>query len=83
MIRRIWRTSVTDTYSEEQMQLVTTTSLTKLQMKLHKDPNRKKIKARFDTQKLDSAMFKERFNIEFRFEALEVEEDVNDDCSQI
>jgi len=54
-------------------------------VKLHKDPNRKKIKARFDTQKLDSAMFKERFNIELRnrFEALEVEEDVNDDCSQI
>ena len=87
MIRRTWRTSVTDTRVQRGADAASDHYLvvTKLQMKLHKDPNRKKIKARFDTQKLDSAMFKEKFNIELsnRFEALEVEEDVNDDCSQI
>ena len=74
MIRRTWRTSVTDTRVQRGADAASDHYLvvTKLQMKLHKDPNRKKIKARFDTQKLDSAMFKERFNIELsnRFEAL-------------
>ena len=57
----------------------------KIKLKLHRNPNRAKCKARFDTQKLENEMFKSRFTVELRnrFAALEVEENINEDCIQM
>ena len=57
----------------------------KIKLKLHRNPNRAKCNARFDTQKLENEMFKLRFSVELRnrFAALEVEENINEDCIQM
>ena len=48
----------------------------KIKLKLHRNPNRAKFNARFDTQKLENEMLKSRFSVNLRnsFAALEVEE---------
>ena len=57
----------------------------KIKLKLHRNPNRAKCNARFDTQKLESKMFKSRFSVELRnrFAASEVEENINEDFIQM
>jgi len=54
-------------------------------LKLHRNPDRAKTNARFDTQKLENEMFKSRFSVELRNKCaiLEVEEIVNEDCMQM
>ena len=87
MICKKWRRSVEDTRvyrgadaASDHYQLVM-----KIKLKLHRNPNRAKTSARFDTQKLENEMFKSRFSVELRnrFAALEVEENINEDCIQM
>ena len=70
-----------------EMQPATTTCMLvmKIKLKLHRNPNRTKTIAIFDTQKLENEMFKTRFSVELRnrFAALEVEENINEDCIQM
>jgi hypothetical protein len=56
-----------------------------MKLKLHRNPDRAKIKARFDTQILENEMFKSKFSVELRnrFEVLEVKENINKDCKQV
>ena len=57
----------------------------KIKLKLHRNPNRATSNARFDTQKLENEMLKSRFSVELRnrFAALELEENINEDCVQM
>ena len=57
----------------------------KIKLKLHRNPDKAKTNARFDTQKLENEMFKSKFSVELRnrFAALEVEENINEDCIQM
>ena len=57
----------------------------KIKLKLHRNANRAKCNARFDTHELQSEMFKSRFSVELRkrFAALEVEKNINEDCIQM
>ena len=57
----------------------------KIKLKLHRNPDRARTNARFDTQKLENEMFKSKFSVELRnrFAVLEVEENINEDCIQI
>ena len=41
-------------------------SVMKIKLKLHRNPNRAKCNARFDTQKLENEIFKSRFSVELR-----------------
>ena len=86
MIRKEWR-SVEDTRvyrgadaASDHYQLVM-----KIKLKLHRNPNRAKTNARFDTQKLENEMFKSRFSVELRnrFAVFEVEKDINEGCTQM
>ena len=54
-------------------------------MKLHTNPDRSKIKPRFDFQKIYNEEFRKKFNVELRnkIEALEVEDGINEHCNQI
>jgi len=56
----------------------------KIKLKLHRNPDRAKTNARFDTQKLANEMFKAKFSVELhnRFAVREVEENINEDCRQ-
>ena len=57
----------------------------RIKLKLHRNPDRTKIKATFDTQKLETEIFRSKFSVELRnrFEVLEVEENINEDCIQV
>ena len=87
MICKNWRKSVEDSRvyrgadaaSDHYLLVVT------IKSKLRRNPNRAKCNARFDTQKLENEMFKSRFSVELRnrFAALEVEENINEDCIQM
>ena len=87
MIRKEWRRSVEDTRvyrgadaaSDHYLQVM------KIKLKLHINPDRAKINARFGTQKLENEMFKSGFSVELRnrFAVLEVEENINEDCIQM
>ena len=57
----------------------------KIKLKLHRNPDRARTNARFDTQKLENEMFKSKFSVELRnrFAVLEVEENINEDCIQM
>ena len=55
----------------------------KIKLKLNiRGPDRAKINARFDTQKLGNKILKSAFSVELRnrFAALQVEENINEDC---
>lgn len=57
----------------------------KIKLKLHRNPDRAKTNARFDTQKLANEMFKAKFSVQLhnRFAVREVEENINEDCRQM
>ena len=84
MICKEWRRSVDDTgvfcgedAASDQYLLVTN-----IKLKLHENPDRAKINAGFDTQKLENEMFKSQFNVELcnRFAVLQIKENINEDC---
>ena len=54
----------------------------KIKLELHRNPDRAKNNARFDTQKLENEMFKSRFSFELRnrFAVLEFGKNINEDC---
>jgi len=47
----------------------------RMKLKSHRNPDRSKMKARFDTQKLENEMLRSKFSVELcnRFEVQEVE----------
>ena len=87
MIRKEWRRSVEDTrvYRGADAASDHYLLIMKIKLKLHRNPNRVKTNARFDTQKLENEMFKSKFNVELRnrFAVLEVEENIKEDCIQM
>ena len=56
-----------------------------IKLKLHRNPDRAKTNARFETQKLENKMFKSKSSVELRnrFAVVEVEENINEDCIQM
>nr|KAG5707675.1 hypothetical protein BaRGS_003250 [Batillaria attramentaria] len=86
MIRRELRRSVQDTRVYRGADAASDHYLVimKLKLKLHRNPNRTKAKPRFDNQKLVNPIFKAKYSVELRnrFHALEVEENLNEDCKQ-
>lgn len=87
MIRKEWRRSVEDARVYRGADATSDHYLvvTKIKLKLYRNPNRAKTKARFDTKKLENEMFKSRFSVELRnrFAVLEVEENIIEDCIQV
>nr|KAG5694275.1 hypothetical protein BaRGS_031993 [Batillaria attramentaria] len=87
MIRREWRRSVQDTRVYRGADAASDHYLVimELKLKLHRNPNRTKAKPRFDNQKLENPIFKAKYCVELRnrFHALEVEENLNEDCKQV
>ena len=84
MMRKEWRRSVEDTrvYRGADAASDHYLLIMKIKLKLHRNPDRAKTNARFDTQKLENEMFKSKFSVELRnrFAVLEVEENINEDC---
>ena len=87
MIRKEWRRSVEDTrvYRGADAASDHFLLIMKIKLKLHRNPDRAKTNARLDTHKLENEMFKSKFSVELRnrFAALEVEENINEDCMQM
>ena len=87
MIRKEWRRSVEDTRVYRGADAASDHYLLvmKIKLKLHRNPDRARTNARFDTQKLENEMFKSKFSVELsnRFAVLEVEENINEDCIQM
>ena len=87
MIRKEWRRSVEDTrvYRGADAASDHLLLIMKIKLKLHRNLDRAKTNARLDTNKLENEMFKSKFSVELRnrFAALEVEENINEDCMQM
>jgi len=78
MIRKEWRRSLEDTrvYCGADAASDHYLLVLKIKLKLHRNPDQPKTKARIDTQKLENEMFKSRISVQLRnrFAVLEVEE---------
>lgn len=87
LIKREFKTSVVDTRAYRGADVASDHYLvrTKLRLKLNKIQTRNRLKPKLDVHKLEWEDIRQRYNVEVRtrFEALDIEGDVNEHAEQI